>query len=150
MSLLCLCALWSSATYCNNNTFDANIGHSRMNFKNAKLDDGPHSATVEYFLPHISVIPLIFLIRNWWQKLMSLSCSMHFSSPCDPKINLCMSIVFSNTQKIGSRMYDFLIYSINDGRLPTPFLLNATENDWIFYQYGNEYAQQEGNQPLSF
>ena len=128
MSLFCVRALWTSETNCNNNIFDANIGCYGMNFKNSKPDDGAHFAVVEYFLPHISVFPSIFLIRNWCWKLISLSCSIHFSSPCDPRVNLRMSTISSNTSKIGSSMYDFLRHSINDGKLPTSFLLNVTEH----------------------
>jgi hypothetical protein len=35
-----------------------------MNLKNAKHDEGPHSAIVEYFFSHISVFPSIFLNKN--------------------------------------------------------------------------------------
>jgi hypothetical protein len=35
-----------------------------MNFKNSKLDEGPHYVVVEYFLPHIGVFPSTFFIQN--------------------------------------------------------------------------------------
>ena len=59
---------------------------------------------------------------------MSLSFSMNFSLPCDPRVNHHMSIVSSNILKIGSKIYDFLIHSINDGRVPTLFLISVTKN----------------------
>ena len=74
---------------------------------------------------------------------------MHLSSPCNPKINLRMSIVSSNVCTRGSRLYAFLIISINDGRIPTLFLLIVTTK-WInIYQYvSHVYSQQEGTQFL--
>jgi hypothetical protein len=38
-----------------------------------------------------------------------------------------MSTISSNMWKTFSGIYDFLIHSIDDGRLPTFFLFNVTE-----------------------
>ena len=51
---------------------------------------------------------------------------MHFSSPCNLWLNLHMSTLFSNAWKIGFGKYDFLIFEINDSRLPIFFLFNST------------------------
>ena len=109
-----------------------------MNLKNAKPNEGPNSTVVEYFFSHISVLPSTFFKQNWCWNIMSLRCSIHFSSPWDPLINLRMSIVSYNIWKTSSRMYAFLIHSINDGRLPTFFLFNVTKkwlNIWSIWSW---------------
>ena len=121
-----------------NNNFDANIGRFGMNLKNAKPDEGPHSVVVEYCFLHISVFPSIFLKQNCCWKLMSLSYSIHFSSRCDPWINLRMSINSSNIWKKGYGMYSFLIQSINYGRRPKLNLFNVTKkwlNIWSIWSW---------------
>jgi len=73
-------SLWILVIDCNNNNFDAHNWHFGMKFRNIELDESPHSGLIEHCLPHISGFPSIFLIHNWWWKIMSLCCSMHFSS----------------------------------------------------------------------
>ena len=83
-------------------------------------------------------LPAIFLKQNWCWKLMSLICSIHFSSRCDPWIYLRMSTISSNTWKTSFGMYAFLIHSIHDGRLPTFFLFNVMEkwlNIWSIWSW---------------